>query len=551
MAAWNRRRGMNYLPFPGYPTIIEGVVPYPVLGESLDLLRGPIAHWNPRKNIHLTPSIRQRLSVVAVEACTGFGSACHVGEPIVGSRALKRRWPMRRNTVSRIMPVAALFLGVLFLSMATATPAAHGQFGGVLIDTEGVLRVRWFDQTGALHQERLMQARASLDREIARASHLRKISLNRLEAAIATRLDADGQPTDAMRHLAGLTRVQYVFFYPDTNDIVIAGPAEGWVKDPAGRVVGIHSSRPMISLEDLVVALRTFAPGKQSDLQISCSIDPTQDGLAAMQDVQRTTSVRGPQDVPVIATKMRDALGLQTVSINGIAADTHFAQVLVEADYRMKLISIGLERPPVKMATIIGKARPGGAGAGTLQRLYFVPDYECVSVSEDGLAMEMVGQGVKLVGALEAVGNDGSRRSTQKTNRAAQAYCQAFTKKYAKIAAKSPVYAQLRNLMDLSIAAAHIQAQEYHSMANWKMEIFGDESRFPVETYATPTQVETVVNVVRKGNSFITPIGGGVEIRPALALDENNLVADPKGKTAKAHAELDLTKIDANTWWWD
>lgn len=457
---------------------------------------------------------------------------------------------MGRNVVSRIVPVAALFLGVLVLSLASAAPA-HAQFGGVLIDTDGVLRVRWYDQTGVLHQERITQARASLARDIARASNLRKISLNRLEAAIAARLDSDSQPTDAMRHLAGLTRIQYVFYYPETKDIVLAGPAEGWVKDPAGRVVGIDSGRPTIALEDLVVALRTFAPGNNADLQISCSIDPTQEGLAAMQNVQRTTAVTRPEDVPVIATKMRDALGLQTVSINGVPSETHFAQVLVEADYRMKLISIGLERPPVKMATIIGKARPGGSGSGALQRLYFVPDYECVRVSEDGLAMEMVGQGVKLVSALEAVGSDGSRRSTKKTNRAAQAFCQAFTKKYGKIAAKSPVYAQLRNLMDLSIAAAHIQAQEYHVDAGWEMKVFGDESRFPVLTHATPSQVETAVNVAQKGNGFITPIGGGVEIRPTLALDENNLIADPKGETAKAHSELDISKVAADAWWWD
>ena len=41
-----------------------------------------------------------------------------------------------------------------------------------------------------------------------------------------------------MRYLAGLLRVRYVFYYPDSKDIVLAGPAEGWVADPAGRIVG-------------------------------------------------------------------------------------------------------------------------------------------------------------------------------------------------------------------------------------------------------------------------------------------------------------------------
>ncbi len=42
-----------------------------------------------------------------------------------------------------------------------------------------------------------------------------------------------------MRHLAGLTRLKYVFCYPESGDIVIAGPAEAWAEaqpfpDPAG-----------------------------------------------------------------------------------------------------------------------------------------------------------------------------------------------------------------------------------------------------------------------------------------------------------------------------
>ena len=39
---------------------------------------------------------------------------------------------------------------------------------------------------------------------------------------------AGGQPSDDdLKALAGLTSVQYVFYYPETKDIVIAGPAEG------------------------------------------------------------------------------------------------------------------------------------------------------------------------------------------------------------------------------------------------------------------------------------------------------------------------------------
>ena len=39
------------------------------------------------------------------------------------------------------------------------------------------------------------------------------------------------------------------------------------------------------------------------------------------------------------------------IRVFGISPKTHFAMVLVEADYRMKRIAIGVEPPPVRMTT--------------------------------------------------------------------------------------------------------------------------------------------------------------------------------------------------------
>ena len=40
-----------------------------------------------------------------------------------------------------------------------------------------------------------------------------------------------------MQMLAGLQRIQYVLVYPDTGDIVLAGPAGDWRRGAEGRVV--------------------------------------------------------------------------------------------------------------------------------------------------------------------------------------------------------------------------------------------------------------------------------------------------------------------------
>ena len=97
------------------------------------------------------------------------------------------------------------------------------------------------------------------------------------------------------------------------------------------------------------MALWAFPPGKPGQRVIGCSIDPTPEGLAAMQRFLRATGGQAtPADTQYIVNGLRASLGLQTVTVNGVSPKTNFARILVEADYRMKLIGIGLETPPVR-----------------------------------------------------------------------------------------------------------------------------------------------------------------------------------------------------------
>ncbi len=86
-------------------------------------------------------------------------------------------------------------------------------------------------------------ARVQLDPKLAAVSKLRKISLNRLEAAVKDQLDGGKRLSDEMQYLAGLTRIQYVFCYPDTKDIVIAR-AGGRLYRRSGRPHRRHSKQP-------------------------------------------------------------------------------------------------------------------------------------------------------------------------------------------------------------------------------------------------------------------------------------------------------------------
>ena len=55
-------------------------------------------------------------------------------------------------------------------------------------------------------------------------------------------------------------------------------------------------------------------------------------------------------------------------------------------------------------------------------------------------AMELVGDGVKLVGEDELVSSGGGRQQTGASNKASQAFVMSFTRSYPQLAERSPYY---------------------------------------------------------------------------------------------------------------
>ena len=421
------------------------------------------------------------------------------------------------------------------------------------VDAQGVLRTKSFvEPTGRLADQRKAAARAELTNDVVKTSKLRKVSLNRLEKEIEE-LRAAGKPVNnEMMYLAGLTRITHVFYFPETKDIVLAGPAEGFYTDAAGRVIGMDSGLAVLQLQDLIVALRCFRPGGKGTSMISCSIDPTEQGLKRLRETiaQIGGTFRPGQEMAIVRA-FRTALGMHDVTLKGVSPKTHYAQVMVEADYRMKLIGIGLEQPAVPITSFIAKADPNKVSKNALQRWYFQPNYDCVQVSADGFAMQLVGTGVKLVGEDERIDAQGQRSNAGKANKASKAYCDSFTKNYNALANVTPVYAELRNLMDLTIAAAFIYEKDLYTKAGWTMPFFGDESRAPVESYPMVRQVEPAINAVWKDGVFMTPIGGGVVMQPKFALDAEHVKVETTGEVTKVRDEVRLDHLAAHQWWWD
>jgi len=469
----------------------------------------------------------------------------------------------RRDKTSRHLALLTAVAVSCAMLCTVEQPTAHAQQNttlqlpefGVAVDATGVVQVKAFPaDDGRLRAQRLAAARAALPADVRRPSPLRQVSLVRLQRAIAQRLEANQTPNDTMRYLAGLQRLQYLFCYPEQGDIVIAGPAAGWMQDGSGRIVATDTGAPVLHLDDLLVALRAFRRGRDDRMFIGCSIDPSPDGLARLQDFQKNIPHSVPQSARRDVTRQilqgtRQALGMSQIRVFGISAKTHLAQVLVEADYRMKRIGIGLEPPPVKMTTFLGALR--SPRDGTLQRWWFQPEYDCLKMTRDRLAVEIIGQGVQLLAEDMAIGPGGKQLNpTARVSKASRLFATAFTRKYPQIAAASPVYAQMRNGIDMLVAAALLQHEDWYGRGGWTADTLYSEASLPTETFAAPRQVACGVNAVWKGNRLLSP-AGGVSLQPSLALDPVRRQADDNGTLQRTAEQVAGQRADDDRWWWD
>ncbi len=262
------------------------------------------------------------------------------------------------------------------------------QVGGVAIDAQGVLENVERDALGVLARLRA-EALQKVPADLNVFSEMRKVSLRRLEAAIEQSMKSGKQLPDDIRFLAGLQQIRYVFVYPEQKDIILAGPGEGWKVDARGSVVGITTGRPVMLLDDLLIALRSAQAAAQGG--ISCSIDPTPQGVARVNQNVNALKQKDAGNPRAFGSEIEQLLGMQQISVEGVPATSHFAQVLVAADYRMKRLGMNFDPPPpgIKLPSYLQMIPANSRSTNIFPRWWLEPSYEPLLRDAEGLAWEL------------------------------------------------------------------------------------------------------------------------------------------------------------------
>ncbi len=417
--------------------------------------------------------------------------------------------------------------------LATTTRAV----GGVSIDAQGMLTRVEVSRTGQLEQVRLQ----AVPEALRGPSELRKVSLKALQRVIQEHA-ANGTPLpDDVHCLAGLQNIRYVLVYPEQQDIVLAGYAEGWKLDARGNVVGETTGQPVLLLDDLVTALRSL--GGQVRGPMTCSIDPTPEGIQRVSALARRLREIG--NPAATAAAVEEQLGPQRISVAGVPATSHFAHVLVAADYRMKRISMGLEAAPVSgLPSFLDLMRGAGRGmSNMLPRWWLEPDYPGLVRDEAGLAWEIRLVSVRAMAEADFFDAQGRQHPSGKADPASQRWAELFTQRYAELARAEPVFAQLRNCMELAVVAALIAKEDLLAKAGARFPQLTQSDGLATVQLPAPRQVASKAVVAKKGRNWVIA-AGGVSINPWALVEK-----------AETHARVASIRTKAAgkpaAWWWD
>lgn len=439
---------------------------------------------------------------------------------------------------------------LLAVSVLSGRPAA-AQFlgnrtvGGVSIDADHLVSALERDQLDGLRRQR-QELLEKVPADLAEHASLRKVSLRQLEAAMRTCQQAGKKLPDEVLYLAGLQRIRYVFVYPEQRDIVLVGPGEGWKVGNDGEIVGIKTGRPVMQLDDLLVALRSARAARE--VGISCSIDPTADGINRLRGLVEGLQSLG-NDPAATLSAIEEALGRQTITVTGVPDTSHFARVIVAADYKMKRLAMNFEPAPVRgMPSYLEMAKAGPRGMqNMLPRWWIAADYESIRVDDERMAFELRGTGAKVMTEDDYVNAAGAREHSGKANPVAQRWADNMTRHYEELAQKMSVFGELQICTDLAIVGALIAREELAGRAGMDMGLLLDEAAAPVAAADAPRFVDSKASLLKKGSNWLISASGGVQIESWQIAERTEVAAE----VAKVRESSAKSGGSAGHWWWN
>lgn len=334
---------------------------------------------------------------------------------------------------------------------------------------------------------------------------------------------------------------------------------------------------PYIYLDDFIIALRNiwnkYAPLRGNTYYSSypgCSIDPEPNVLQGLevlaQDIiggsYREKIEEGIQKWHSIC---RSA---QKVRVEGIPFDTHFARVMVKADYDMKNLVDGadsLDIPGFKslMDMTLEIAQENIIRGGSLSipissmnRFWFCPG-ENQYVEDKGVVILKKCQ-VILLTEEEHLSRRGKVIGKERPNRLAQSFADSFSALYTEVAKQRPIYSELEALFRFVALAKIIKYKSPHKLASLDLGYLFEEHKISATHVSRLLPGRSNVKKFQHRKDFSSgyqlsqlwiPSCGGVGIN--IQVNERNFIKDTEGVLLKLKENILIARPSSGTLSWN
>lgn len=390
----------------------------------------------------------------------------------------------------------------------------------------------------------------------------RAVSLRVLQEKVKDCI-ARGNCPDNVLQLSGITKISGYVIDEKNRDLILIGKAD--------------NALPPLYLEDFVIALRNawlkYAERKGNTSYYSnpgCSIDPNPRVIGELQDLApQIFGGSDPDDVQRSLGRWRSTCSQpQNVRVLGIPFDTRFAKVMVDADYYMKRLVDGSVTLDIEGFTSltdmtlnivrndIERGRDISIPAQSMHRFWFYPgenEYEA-----DKGVIHIKKSKVILLTEEEFLTHRGEISGAGRPDPLANRFAESFSEKYAEIARREPIYAELEGLFRFVALAKLMKYKNAVSEAGISLDYLLNQ--YPIRTTSVGRTLPGRANVREFNQRTETAEGynelflwlpscGGVGID--ISIKDSTIMRDRTGSLLEIKGSVINTRPSPDTLYWD
>jgi hypothetical protein len=301
-------------------------------------------------------------------------------------------------------------------------------------------------------------------------------------------------------NMYGLQRIEGYITDRENNDILIfAKEVENW---------------PSTTLSDFIESLRNAV---DSTTPPKCSLDPTVDGLNALNEYWDTVD-KDKFDTEYAAQQ----LGKQTCFISGVSPKSHFASVMLDADYHMKKVSQGVVKLDSVKSALDYVDESNYSEASGMSRFWFKLDDKYPYYEESENLLRISKLPIQVLTQTTGIDENGQIVDVPGNNPIFNNFALDFSSHFKKSSQVVECYAGLDNIYHLQAITDALQKKELISNYDTIFQYF--RQSFTIKPIDYPEGLDGIVSFKKlnflDGSWLTLIISGGVELNSTFSPDK-------------------------------